>query len=323
MQAPMLNVASHRIPLAPPRDYDVALPSGLANYGTSVRARAVGTGSAVVVLGGISATHLVCPDVYGRGGWWPGVVGAGDAIDPAASTILGVDFAADESGAAAPTTAEQACVVLAAMDSAGIDRAGFLGASYGGMVALSLAAMAPERVARIVVISAGPAPHPMATAIRSLQRRIVSLGMETGRGADALAIARGLAMVSYRTAQEFGERFEGGIASSDPLGGSEPGAYLRARGDDFVNRMSPGRFLSLSASIDRHRVDPARITAPALLIGAESDQLVPPSQMQALAGALGGPAELRILASRYGHDMFLKETAAMNALVAPFLRGEA
>lgn len=316
----MLNVVSHRGPLAPLRDYDVALPSGLASYGTTVRARAVGAGPAIVVLGGISATRLVCADVYGRGGWWPGVVGAGDAIDPAASTILGVDFAADESGAAAPTTAEQASVVLAAMDAAGIERASFLGASYGGMVALGLAAMAPKRVDRLVVISAGPAPHPMATAIRSLQRRIVSLGIETGRGAEALGIARGLAMVSYRTAQEFGERFEGGLGSPDPLGPSEPGAYLCARGKDFVGRMSPGRFLSLSASIDRHRVNLAHVTAPALLIGAESDQLVPPSQMQALAGALGGPADLRILASRYGHDMFLKETAAINAHVAPFLR---
>ena len=93
------------------------------------------------------------------------------------------------------------------------------------------------------------------------------------------------------------------------------------RGVDFVGRMSPGRFLSLSGSIDRHRVDPARIAAPALLIGAESDQLVPPAQMQALAGAMGGPATLRILASRYGHDMFLKEPAAINALVKPFLQG--
>ena len=318
----MLNVATHRRPLAPPRDYDVALPSALARFGPSIRARAVGAGPAIVVLGGISATHLVCPDVYGRGGWWPGMVGEGNAIDPAASTILGVDFAADETGAAAPTTDEQAAVVLAAMDAAGIARATLLGASYGGMVALSLAASAPERVERLVVISAGPAAHPMATAIRSLQRRIVALGMDTGRGPDALAIARGLAMVSYRTAQEFGERFEGGLASPDPLGASEPGAYLCARGEDFVGRMSPGRFLSLSASIDRHRVDPACVTAPALLIGAESDQLVPPSQLQALAGALGGPATLRILQSHYGHDMFLKETAAMNILVAPFLRGE-
>lgn len=319
----MLNVATHRQPLAPPRDYDVPLPPALTRFGPSIRARAVGAGPAIVVLGGISATHLVCPDVYGRGGWWPGMVGEGNAIDPAASTILGVDFAADETGVVAPSTDDQASVVLAAMDAAGIERAALIGASYGGMVALSLAASAPERVERLVVISAGPAAHPMATAIRSLQRRIVALGAETGRGPEALGIARGLAMVSYRTAQEFGERFQGGIDCPDPLGASEPGAYLHARGEDFVGRMSPGRFLSLSASIDRHRVDPARITAPALLIGAESDQLVPPSQMQALAGALGGPASLSILRSHYGHDMFLKETAAMNILVAPFLAGAA
>src|SRR3546814_3990257 len=85
--------------------------------------------------------------------------------------------------------------------------------------------------------------------------------------------------------------------------------------------MSPGRFLSLSASIDRHRIDPAAITTPALLIGAESDQLVPPSQMEALAAALAGPAALRILPSLYGHDMFLKDAARMADIVRPFLEG--
>src|SRR3546814_13886727 len=82
--------------------------------------------------------------------------------------------------------------------------------------------------------------------------------------------------------------------------------------------MSPGRFLSLSASIDRHRIDPAAITTPALLIGAESDQLVPPSPMEALAAALAGPPAPRILPSLYGHDIFLKDAARMADIVRPF-----
>ena len=85
--------------------------------------------------------------------------------------------------------------------------------------------------------------------------------------------------------------------------------------------MSPGRFLSLSASIDRQRVDPSRIATPALLIGATSDLLVPPSQMESLAARLAGPTELHLLPCLYGHDMFLKEAAHVSALAAAFLAG--
>jgi homoserine O-acetyltransferase len=82
--------------------------------------------------------------------------------------------------------------------------------------------------------------------------------------------------------------------------------------------MSPQRFLSLSASIDRHKVDPAAIACPALLVGASTDQLVPPAQMEALAARLPD-AELHLLDCLYGHDMFLKEAEKVGRLVTPFL----
>ena len=127
-------------------------------------------------------------------------------------------------------------------------------------------------------------------------------------------------MLTYRTPDEFAGRFAGGIGQEDVLCCSEPGHYLRARGSAFRRVMTPERFLSLSASIDRHRVDPAAIPQPVLLIGAESDQLVPPAQLKALQGALAGPARLALLPSLYGHDMFLKEAAAVSALIRPFLQ---
>jgi homoserine O-acetyltransferase len=126
-------------------------------------------------------------------------------------------------------------------------------------------------------------------------------------------------MLTYRTPEEFGERFEGGIADASALGCSEPGAYLRARGQAFVSVMSPGRFLSLSASIDRHNVDASKIITPCLLIGAESDQLIFSGQLRQLAERLGPLAELHLLDSLYGHDMFLKEAERVGRLIEPFL----
>jgi homoserine O-acetyltransferase len=302
--------------------FDVPVPADLRWSSATVRASAHGDPAQppVVVLGGISADCFpgVRPD--GGAGWWPGLVGKGCAVDPGRHYVIGVDFAGDEAGGSAPTTFDQARVLAAALDAIGVERpCTIIGASYGGMVALALAEREPERVAQLVIVSAGAEPHPAATAARELQRRVVTLGIENGRGAQALAIARGMAMLTYRTPAEFAERFNGGIDECRAQASSGPGAYLRARGDAFLSVMSPGRFLSLSASIDRHRVNPASVTAPCLLIGAESDQLVISDQMRALSQALAGPCKLHLLDSLYGHDMFLKESARIGGIVAPVL----
>lgn len=306
--------------------FEATLPARLARFGTSVRASLYGAGDApvVVVLGGISANRFPCIGPDGAAGWWPGLAGAGCAIDPRAYRILGIDFAADETGATAPDSRDQAEVVLAALDAIGVARAhAIVGASYGGMAALAIGQHFPDRAERLVVVSAGAAPHPAATAIRELQRRVVALGLENGAGEDALSIARGLAMLTYRTPAEFEARFAGGISDEAVLSRSEPGAYLKARGDAYRAVMSPQRFLSLSASIDRHQVDPEAIRLPTLVIGAQTDQLVPASQLTALAERLGGPAELHLLPSLYGHDMFLKNADRLSELVAPFLEAAA
>jgi homoserine O-acetyltransferase len=304
------------------RDVTFALPRHLSRYGATTKVRVCGKAGApvVVALGGISGDRFVCTRADGGRGWWAGLVGPGCAIDPARYQVVGLDFAADATGAAAPTTAEQAEVLAAALDAIGCERAeAIVGASYGGMVALAFAHLLPERVRRIVVISAGAEPHAAASAARELQRRVVALGLAGGQRDEALSIARGLAMLTYRTAEEFAERFEGGLEDSDPLGCTGPGRYLRARGEAFREVMSPERFLSLSGSIDRHKVDPRAIRTPTLVVGAESDVLVPAAQLRSLAERLAGERELHLLPSLFGHDMFLKEAREIGRLVERFI----
>ena len=310
-------------PRAAAADIEVPIPARLSRLGAHTLARIAGnpTGPLVAALGGISADRFVAAGRYRSMGWWPGLVGPGLAVDPARHRILGLDFAADESGRYAPTTHEQAELLAAAIESVGGAPATIIGASYGGMIALALAERRPELVERLVIISAPAVPHPAATALRELQRRIVALGLASGRALEAQSIARGLAMTTYRTHEEFAGRFAGGIPDADPLSVSEPGAYLRARGDAYREVMSPERFLSLSGSIDRHRVDPARIAAPTLVLGAASDRLVPPEQSRELADALAD-ARLHILDCLWGHDMFLKEAARLGKLIGPFLESE-
>jgi homoserine O-acetyltransferase len=187
------------------------------------------------------------------------------------------------------------------------------------MVALSFAERFPDRLGRLAVISAPAVPHPMATALRELQRRVVAIGLQHHDGDAALAVARGMAMLTYRTPVEFAGRFAGGLKDQRSLADTEPGQYLKARGAAFRAVMSPERFLSLSASIDRHHVNPSAISAPTLLIGAWSDQLVPPCQMQSLAKALPQAHGLHLRESLFGHDMFLKEADFVSAILRAFL----
>lgn len=310
------------VKFGPVRDVEVPLPSFLKRFGEIVCASIYGPDNApaVVVLGGISANRYPCVTSKGSNGWWAGLAGEGCAVDPAKHRIIGIDFIADESGKIAPSTEDQAGAICAVLDANGVRRVrAIVGASYGGMAALSFGQHFADRVERLIVVCAADRPHPTATAYRELQRRIVNLGAAAGKGEEAFALARGIAMLTYRTREEFEQRFRGGIPNEDVLACSEPGAYLRARGFAYRSVMSPGRFLSLSASIDRHQVDPARIRVPSLLIGSASDQLVPPSQMEAMAALYSGPAVLHLLPSLYGHDMFLKDADKVSELVGPFL----
>ena len=270
----------------------------------------------IIVLGGISGTKTVVRHSDGAPGWWPAVFGPGSAVGTDHYRILGIDFVADDSGAYAPSTLDQAAIIrdtLAALGEA--EAFAIVGASYGGMVALAYAAEARPVATRLVIIGAAHCPHPMATAARSLQRQVVALGVSAGRASEGLALARAMAMTTYRTPREFGERFVGGITTSAPLAPSEPRAYLDARGAAFADVMSAGRFLSLSASIDRHSVDPAAVTVPTLVVATEEDQIVPLVQAAQFAAALGGQASFRVIRSIYGHDSFLKEPAMIETLV--------
>lgn len=280
----------------------------------------------VLALGGISAhRHVVGHAGDDTPGWWDGVAGVGRALDPRTRRILGIDFLDggrrdDGRPARVVTTHDQADRVVAALDALGIEQLeAAIGASYGGMVVLALAERYPERVGRIVVISAAHAPHPMSTALRVAQRRVVELGLDTGRAADAMALGRAIAMTTYRTASEFAERFDVAPVYTDGDIEFEVERYLRRAGEKFADRMRPERFLALSLSADLHRVEPARITVPATVIAAHGDTLVPPSQSRALARRLPALRAFHLLRTRFGHDAFLTEPARLGRLLTAAL----
>jgi homoserine O-acetyltransferase len=265
------------------------------------------------------------------------VVAPGRALDPDRFSILGIDFVGGNGASIGPRQSEnlplntewpsvdprdQASALITLLDALRIDHvASFIGASYGGAVALAFGEAFPSRVGQLIILSSAERSHPQATAYRSLQRGVVRDAISQGDGAAGLRRARGLAMVGYRTAEEFRARFD---ARPTREGGRFRFAveeYLEARGKDFAERFDPQAFLTLSESLDLHDVDPGKVVVTTHLVAAKSDLIVPLEQMVSLRERLGEPSYLHTLESLYGHDAFLKEPAEIGRLLTRCLEG--
>ena len=280
---------------------------------------------AVVVLGGISATrHVASHRLDNEAGWWECQVGAGLALDPAKLHIIGIDWIGADGDLDAPIdTADQAAAVLAVLDALGIARLhAFVGCSYGAMVGLAFAARYGHRLERLVAISGAHKPHPFASAWRGLQRKIVALGQLQCAEDHGLSLARQLAMLSYRTPEEFAERFDAPVALEGQRARSASDDYLEACGLRYTQRWSATAFLRLSESIDLHNVVPAQVTTPTTVVAVVEDRLVPLAELRVLTEQIAAPCRLQLLNSLYGHDAFLKETDTFDALLRTAISGD-
>lgn len=290
----------------------------LAENGSPVRVTGRITGPeaapVLLVLGGISSGRVVA-DSADETGWWSVQAGPGKAIDTDSRRILSFDFVGDELSPF-PTTRDQARAILALADAAEIDRFDIAGSSYGGMIGLCLAELAPERVGKLLAISGAHRACAMAQAWRSIQRETVELALRLGDGKAGLDIARRLAMTTYRTPDELEERFY--EPDPDCRDASGVAAYLQARGRDYADTVTPERFLALSRSMDAHCVDLSKIRCPVTYLAVQEDRLVPVSQMAEAAEATP-KGVLKTIRSRYGHDAFLKEEAIVAQTLKDFL----
>lgn len=297
---------------------DFTLQSGEKLSKPELRLRLYGPDDApaIVVSGGISAGRAVA-DSAGAKGWWRDIVGIGAAIDTRGARVIGFDFLPNAGEAARTiTTGDQARALGYALDAVGAPRLkAFVGASYGGMLALAFAEAFPDRVEKLCVISAADRPHAASTALRGVQRRIVEFAIRAGDPQAGLSLARQLAMTTYRTPEEFDARFphRPGERAGDPYAVCD---YLIAKGDAW--QMAPERYVTLSDSIDRHRVDPARVEADALFIAVREDRLVPAADTERLARS-APHARYAEISSLYGHDAFLKEAAIIGPLIKTFI----
>ncbi|MGA9659259.1 MAG: homoserine O-succinyltransferase [Asticcacaulis sp.] len=299
---------------------DFRLQGGMKLEQSDVVARLYGPASAPVVVaaGGISAGRILFAKedaTEAAPGWWEGVAGPDEALDLNRFRVLSIEFAPQlpASQVYTITTHDQARLVKLLLDQIKIERIYcFIGASYGAMIGLAFAELYPDAVERLCVISAAHRAHPMATAFRGLQRRMLQFGKDVGKPAEGISLARQLAMTTYRSDAEFSQRFDGPppVAAGDNY---VVCGYLRARGDAYT-ASDVNRWISLSDSLDRHRVDPSKIKAKVFLAAVPTDRLVPYDDMKILSEQLSNSVFIEF-PSLYGHDAFLKEIKTVSDIV--------
>ncbi len=142
-----------------------------------------------------------------------------------------------------------------------------------------------------------------------------------------LAIARMIAMISYRSYQSFEARFG---RRRMLRGGQELFAvesYLHYQGEKLVRRFDANCYVRLTQQMDAHDVSRGRgpypevlaeVRQPALVVGIDSDVLYPLAEQEELATHLPN-ASLYVLHSSHGHDAFLIETQTLNEVLREWI----
>jgi homoserine O-acetyltransferase len=163
-------------------------------------------------------------------------------------------------------------------------------------------------------IAAPAATGPMAIAWNHIQVELIDRLGDAG-----LALARELAMTTYRSETDFDERFG---RSAEPDGRPSIVSYLDHQGDKLVDRFDGDTYRILAGAMDRHDVGVGRGGLPTALshlaaagvgltgVGILDDILYGPRQVRELvtsARSGGVAATYREIRSTKGHDAFLVE----------------
>lgn len=244
------------------------------------------------------------------------------------------------------------------LDSLGISRLKLaIGGSIGGMQALDWSMRYPERVERAVIIAVAPLGA-MGLALNHLQRSAIQNDPEWRDGWYAvdqqprrgMALARQIAMLSYKSSALFDERFGrnpnrngedpwaldadgGGLTVNAARGRASGGrfdvaGFLDYQGERFLERFDANAYLAILRTMDtweptrgyRDAADAyGRITAKLTLVGISSDWLFPEADVRRLAeaiGAAGADVVYRDMVTDHGHDAFLAEQAELVRLLS-------
>ena len=246
--------------------------------------------NAILIHTGLSASsHARSTESNPQPGWWEKFIGPGAPLDTnkyfiICTNVLGGCYGSTGPSSLDPTATKDGkrkvygtsfpILTLTDMvraqyrllDSMGIGKLyASVGSSMGGMQSLALALLAPERVGKLVTVSACARSHPYSIAMRHTQRQVImndpawsntrgnyyESGLLPHRG---MKLAREIATITYRSGPEWEKRF--GRARADP---SRPPAlcadflietYLDHAGEKWSTVYDANSVLYISKAMD-------------------------------------------------------------------------
>jgi len=321
--------------------------------------------NAILILTGLSAdSHAASHGAGETAGWWEFMLGADKPIDTNKWFVICASSLGSCKGSTGPcspnpttkqpykftfpdlTLEDIANSSFNIVQSLGIERlACVIGPSMGGMSALALILQHPTATKHMINIAAGCHSEPFSTAIRSLQREAILKDVNFNQGnyssdqwpTQGMKQARKLGMLSYRSAEEWKDRFPRGLRQrpNKPFGIEFPvEGYLEHHAEKFVHQFDPISYIYLSRAMDwfdaydyakneSHNPFANVRLESALVVGARSDLLFPQSQQKEMAELLNKTdckTEVNITDSIQGHDAFLVDHENYSKIIGDYLQ---
>lgn len=306
--------------------------------------------NAILIFTGLSpGAHAASSEQDPEPGWWEPMIGPGKPIDTDRYFVLCVNSLGSCKGSTGPASInprtgkpwrlgfpELAIEDIARATRLVVQHLGIeqleavIGPSMGGLTALAWLKQFPESCRKIALISTACSATPFAIAIRSLQREaiVTDRNFRDGQYNDddwpevGMRLARKLGMITYRSPQEWRQRFGRKRQDYFPqtLFGMrfEVESYLETHARKFVGQFDPCCYLYLSRAMDNFDACDSDeslrslfqrcFSGHALVIGVDTDFLFPVDQQRDLAQALeatGSEVSFHALDSLQGHDAFL------------------
>ena len=321
--------------------------------------------NAVLIIHSLTADSHIAGSAgpgHATDGWWNSVVGDGRAIDTNTWFVVCPNTLGGCQGSTGPssvtsdgrewgsrfpylTVRDQTLALTKLAEQIGVTRwAAVIGGSAAGMSALEYAVMRPDDVARVGLLATTAVTSADQISLNAIQMEAIRMD-PLFNGGDyydqdegpfrGLALARRMAMMSYRAPAEFNDRFDRAWQSEiSPLGNGGRFAvesYLDFHGNKFTRRFDANSYIALVEAMNSHDISRDRgsirdvlatVTASALVVGIDSDRCFPLEQQVSLAEHLPnhlGGRDAFVLSSLFGHDAFLIDGESTGTLLRQLL----